>query len=74
MTDTFFAGSWKYNTGRITTILNELTSSGISVQLKFLEEEASRDLVRYRIPLVQNCSKLQGLTFVICRLKSAARW
>jgi hypothetical protein len=27
-------------------ILKELTSSGITIQLKFLEEEGSRDLVR----------------------------
>jgi hypothetical protein len=42
-----FAGSWQQNTGRITIILDLLTSAGISVQLKFLEQESSRDLVRY---------------------------
>ena len=41
------SGSWKYNTGRIDSIINALTSDGISVQLKFLEGEGSRDLVRY---------------------------
>lgn len=45
-------GAWRHDTGRITIILDGLTSSGISVNIKSLEGEidsSARYLVRYSV-------------------------